>query len=57
MQGIFVATIPFFWILSKDKLKGSNIVNEVIKIILDFFIFFFNEKISHAQKSIKSMKR
>ena len=51
MQGIFVATIPFFWILSKDKLKGSNIVNEVIKIILDFFIFFLTRKFHTHKKA------
>ena len=37
--------------------KSSNI-NEIIKAVLNFvFFFFFYEKISHAQKALKSTKR
>ena len=34
----------------------SSIVNEVIRVILNLFVFFY-EKILHTQKSIKSTKR
>ena len=34
----------------------SNI-NEVIRAVLNFFFFFFNEKILYAQKAPKAPKR
>ena len=37
----------------KLQTVGSSIVNEVIGVILDFFIIFFYDKISHAQKAQK----
>ena len=34
-------------------IRGSSIVNEGIRRILNLFYFFFYEKVSHAQKAYK----
>ena len=41
---------------AKMKITISNNVNEVIKAVLNFFIFFFREKIFKAQKAQKAQK-
>ena len=43
------------WKKDCDNWKFSSNINEVIKAVLNFLIFFY-EKISHAQKALKALK-
>ena len=48
-----------FFIISKELQKAnktSSNINEVIRAVLNFLLFFY-EKISHAQKSTKKHKK